>query len=82
MRSGPDLLDTLAAYLSEGGNVNATSRMLNVHRNTMFAKLDRISRTLGMDIRVPENQFTAWLAIRLDLLNEVQAALDRETSFR
>lgn len=82
LRSGPDLLDTLGAYLAEGGNVNATARRLNVHRNTMLAKLDRISRVLGMDMRAAENQFTAWLAIRLDLLNEVHGALDREASFR
>ncbi len=80
--SGPDLRDTLIAYLAEGGNVNATARTLNVHRNTMLAKLERISRMLGMDIKVPENQFTAWLAVRLDLLDEVHAALDREASFR
>jgi sugar diacid utilization regulator len=79
---GPDLLETLSAYLAEGSNVNAASRALNVHRNTMLAKLDRISRTLGTDVRVPENQFTVWLAIRLDLLDEVQSALDREASFR
>ncbi|OCB48790.1 PucR family transcriptional regulator [Mycobacterium vulneris] len=82
LRSSPDLLETLSAYLAEGGNVNATARMLNVHRNTMLAKLDRISRLLGMDIRVPENQFTVWLAIRLDLLDEVHSAIDREASFR
>ena len=82
LRPAPDLLDTLAAYLTHGGNINATARALNVHRNTMLAKLDRISRALGMDIRVPDNQFTAWLAVRLDLLDEVNAAVDRETSFR
>lgn len=82
LRSGTDLLGTLTAYLAQGGNVNATARALNVHRNTMLAKLDRISRTLGMDIRLPENQFTAWLAIRLDLLDEVNSAVDREASFR
>jgi sugar diacid utilization regulator len=81
LRSGPDLLDTLIAYLGNGGNVNATARVLNVHRNTMLAKLDRISRTLDMDIRVPENQFTVWLAIRLGLLDEVQSVLEREASF-
>jgi sugar diacid utilization regulator len=82
LRSGPDLLETLGTYLAEGGNVNATARTLNVHRNTMLAKLDRISRLLGMDMRASENQFTAWLAIRLDLLNQVRGALDREASFR
>ncbi|CAN5474283.1 helix-turn-helix domain-containing protein [soil metagenome] len=82
LQSGPDLLETLTAYLAQGGNVNATARVLNVHRNTMLAKLDRISRAVGVDIRNPENQFTVWLAIRLDMLNEVHAAVDRETSFR
>jgi sugar diacid utilization regulator len=82
LRSAPDLLDTLIAYLAEGANVNATARALNVHRNTMLAKVDRISRMIGLDIRVPEDQFTAWLAIRLDLLDEVHAAVDRETHFR
>jgi hypothetical protein len=48
----------------------------------MLAKLDRISRMLAMDIREPENQFTVWLAIRLDLLNVVHGALEREASFR
>ncbi|WP_458319526.1 PucR family transcriptional regulator [Mycolicibacterium brisbanense] len=82
LRSAPDLLETLSTYLAEGGNVNATARVLNVHRNTMLAKLDRVSRLLGTDIRVPENQFTVWLAIRLDLLDEVRSAVDREASFR
>lgn len=82
LQSGPELLETLGSYLAHGGNVNATSRALNVHRNTMLAKLDRISRTLAMDIREPENQFTVWLAIRLDLLNVVHGALEREASFR
>lgn len=82
LRSSPDLLETLEAYLSEGGNINATARTLNVHRNTMLAKLDRISRMLGMDVRDPEHQFTVWLAIRLDLLDEVHSAVEREASFR
>lgn len=82
LRSSPDLLETLTRYLDHGGNVNATARTLDVHRNTMLAKLDRVSRMLSLDIRQPENQFTVWLAIRLDMLSEVRAAVDREASFR
>lgn len=82
LRSAPDLLETLTRYLDHGGNVNATARTLEVHRNTMLAKLDRVSRVIGLDIRQPENQFTVWLAIRLDMLSEVRAAVDREASFR
>ncbi|CAN3127358.1 PucR family transcriptional regulator [Mycobacterium sp. smrl_JER01] len=82
LRTAPDLLEFLTGYLAHGGNVNATARALNVHRNTMLTKLDRVSRAVGLDIRVPENQFTVWLAIRLDLLTEVHAAVDREARFR
>jgi sugar diacid utilization regulator len=82
LRSAPDLLDFLIGYLAHGGNVNATARALNVHRNTMLTKLDRVSRAVGLDIRLPDNQFTAWLAIRLDMLDEVHTAVDREASFR
>jgi len=46
LRSGPDLLDTLSAT-RRGGNVNAVRSSTHVHRNTMLAKLDRISRASG-----------------------------------
>lgn len=82
LRSAPDLLDFLIGYLAHGGNVNATARALNVHRNTMLTKLDRVSRATGLDIRLPDNQFTVWLAIRLDMLTEVHAVVDREANFR
>ena len=82
LRGTPDLRDFLTGYLANGGNVNATARVLNVHRNTMLTKLDRVSRAIGLDVRVPDNQFTVWLAIRLDLLSEVHTAVDREASFR
>lgn len=82
LRAVPDLLETLIRYLDHGGNVNGTARALNVHRNTMLAKLDRVSRAIGLDVRQAENQFTVWLAIRLDMLVEVRAAVQREASFR
>ncbi len=82
LRSGPNLLETLTGYLAHGGNVNASSRALNVHRNTMLARLDQISRMIRLDIREPENQFTVSLAVRLDLLAEAGAAVDREATFR
>ena len=82
LRGTGDLRDFLVGYLAQGGNVNATARALNVHRNTMLTKLDRVSQAIGMDIRAPDNQFTVWLAIRLDLLAEVHTMVDREASFR
>ncbi|SON61070.1 Purine catabolism regulatory protein [Mycobacterium simulans] len=82
LRSGPNLLETLTGYLAHGGNITEAARALAVHRNTLLTKLDRISQTIGLDIRDPENQFTLWLAIRLNLLAEVTAAADREARFR
>ncbi|SON59076.1 Purine catabolism regulatory protein [Mycobacterium simulans] len=78
LRSGPNLLETLTGYLARGGNITDAARALDVHRNTLLNKLDRISRAIGLDIRQPENQFTARLAIRLDTLAEARAATDRE----
>ncbi|MEV0947398.1 helix-turn-helix domain-containing protein [Rhodococcus sp. NPDC049939] len=76
--SHSDSEELLFAYLEEGGNINATSRRLGIHRNTVIAKLDRMSRLVGMDVRVPENQFTLWLAVRLDLLSDVRESVDNE----
>ncbi|WP_261984500.1 PucR family transcriptional regulator [Rhodococcus sp. WS3] len=75
----PDFEKILFAYLAEAGNINAAARKLGLHRNTMISKLDRISRSMGLDIKQAENQFTIWLALRLDLLATVRAGVDRET---
>jgi len=81
LRGGPNLLETLTGYLAHGGNITEAARALSVHRNTLLTKLDRISQTIGLDIREPENQFTLWLGIRLNLLAEVTAAADQEAKF-
>lgn len=73
-----DLEASVLAYVEEGGNLNATARRLQVHRNTMLYKLRRASRLLDMDLREPENRFTIWLAHRVAVLGEVQTSVDRE----
>lgn len=82
IRLGTELHTILLAYLEHGGNVNAAARALNMHRNTMLSKIDRLSRDCGCDIRVPENQFTVWLALRLELLDSLGSSLAREMSYR
>jgi sugar diacid utilization regulator len=81
LQSSPNLLETLTGYLAHGGNINASARALNVHRNTILTRLDQISQMIGLDIREPETQFTVSLAVRLDLLAEASAAADREATF-
>ncbi|KAA1249986.1 PucR family transcriptional regulator [Mycobacterium simiae] len=81
LRSGPNLLETVTGYLTHGGNVCLAARALNVHRNTMLAKLDRITRIIDLDIREPENQFTIWLAIRLSMLARARTIAHQEATF-
>ena len=75
-----DLESAVLAYVASGGNVNAASRDLHIHRNTMLYKLDRASRLLGMDMRQADNQFAVWLAHTLDLLAGTSAEVDRIVS--
>ncbi|MCW2684358.1 MAG: transcriptional regulator, CdaR family [Blastococcus sp.] len=75
-----DLESAVLAYVASGGNVNAASRDLHIHRNTMLYKLDRASRLLGMDLRQADNQFAVWLAHTLDLLSTTTAEVDRVVS--
>jgi sugar diacid utilization regulator len=75
-----DLETAVLAYVASGGNVNASSRDLHIHRNTMLYKLDRASRLLGMDLRQADNQFAVWLAHTLDLLATTTAEVDRVVS--
>jgi sugar diacid utilization regulator len=75
-----DLESAVLAYVASGGNVNAASRDLHIHRNTMLYKLDRASRLLGMDLRQADNQFAVWLAHTLDLLSNTTAEVDRVVS--
>jgi sugar diacid utilization regulator len=77
---GGALLDVAKAYVEAGGNLNEASRRLNVHRNTLLYKLDRISRLLQRDIREADTQFTLWLALRLANLAETVEMVDRDLS--
>ncbi|CAB4905521.1 MAG: hypothetical protein F2825_02645 [Actinobacteria bacterium] len=78
--SAGDLEATVLAYVASGGNVNAASRELHIHRNTMLYKLDRASRLLSMDLRQAENQFAVWLAHTLGLLQSTSAEVTRVVS--
>lgn len=76
--SGDSLEKVVLAYIDAGGNVNAAARQLHLHRNTMFYKLERVSRLLRLDLRDPDAMFTIWLAHRIDLLARVEADVASE----
>jgi sugar diacid utilization regulator len=73
-----DLERAVIAYIEAGGNVNATSRQLHIHRNTMLYKLDRASRALQLDLRQAEDRFTVWLAHKLAILADAAEKADRD----
>lgn len=72
------LAEVARVYVEAGGNLNEAARRLNVHRNTMLYKLERISRLLQRDVRSPDAQFAIWLAIRLDELAETARRVNRD----
>ena len=72
------LVEVARTFVEAGGNVNEAARRLNVHRNTMLYRLDRINRLLQRDIRDPDIQFTVWLALRLTGLDETSRRVNRD----
>jgi sugar diacid utilization regulator len=46
----PDLQETAVAYLDHGGNVQQTAATVNVHRQTVYHRLQRIERVTGLDL--------------------------------
>ena len=73
-----NLEEVVLAYIEESGNLNATARRLQLHRNTMLYKLERASRALDMDVRTTEVQFKVWLAYHITALGDVVSGLERE----
>ena len=72
------LVEVARMYVEAGGNLNEAARRLNVHRNTMLYKLERITRLLQRDMRAPDAQFAVWLAIRLHDLAETSERVNRD----
>lgn len=72
------LADVARVYVEAGGNLNEAARRLNVHRNTMLYKLERITRLLQRDVRSPDAQFAVWLAVRLSDLAETTERVNRD----
>ncbi|MGW1680840.1 PucR family transcriptional regulator [Saccharopolyspora sp. NPDC002376] len=48
--SAPMLLETLETFLDLGGDVQATAARLNLHRSSLYYRLDRISKLLGAEL--------------------------------
>ncbi|MBE5961368.1 MAG: transcriptional regulator, partial [Lachnospiraceae bacterium] len=46
-----ELIQTLQVYIEENGDMNEISRRLNIHRNTLSYRLERIKQLTGKNPR-------------------------------
>lgn len=58
-------LRLLKSWLTHGGSHDLTARELDIHRNTLRPRLDRLRALLGVDIEDPDRRMSVWLALRV-----------------
>ncbi|HZM84111.1 MAG TPA: helix-turn-helix domain-containing protein [Candidatus Limnocylindrales bacterium] len=68
LRASGELLETLDAFLANGGALEATARVLFVHPNTVRYRLRRIAEVTGFAPLVPRDAFTLRIALVLGRL--------------
>ena len=59
------LVETLSAYLEQGGHLAHTAEAAHIHVNTLYARLQRLDAILGKEWRLPDNRLQVQLALRL-----------------
>jgi hypothetical protein len=60
-----DLIHTLDAYLTHGGDARKTAESLHLHRSTLYYRLEKIAEVIDGDLRDGEVRFELMLGIRL-----------------
>jgi PucR-like helix-turn-helix protein/diguanylate cyclase with GGDEF domain len=63
--AGQALLDTVTAYLDNGGSLEGTARALFVHPNTVRYRLRRVTEVCGWPATDPRGHFTLQVALAL-----------------
>ena len=63
-----ELLDTLEAYLAHGCNIKETSELLDVHRNTLTQRLERIQSLCSVDLDQYSNRLPLQVALMVHRL--------------
>jgi sugar diacid utilization regulator len=61
----PDLRKTALAYLEAGGNVQETAAELNVHRQTVYYRVQKIEQVTGMDLSRGDHRLVLHLGLTL-----------------
>lgn len=61
----PDLRETAATFLDLAGNVQRTAASLNVHRQTVYHRLQRIQEVTGLDLSRGDHRLLLQLGLTL-----------------
>ena len=64
-RHGGELMETLYCYLQVSGTTKRAAELLNLHKNTLLYRLNRIKEILGVDLSSGEDQFVLQLSFRV-----------------
>ncbi len=73
-QSGHVVLDTVRAYLSTGGSLEATARLMFVHPNTVRYRLRRAAQDTGVQPTTARGAWTLHIALTLAALNSGRGA--------
>jgi DNA-binding PucR family transcriptional regulator len=73
----PELLQTLRAFLDSGRSLEACSRKLFVHANTVRYRLKKIIDVVGLDATDARSGFVLQIAILLGAINDAESGLRR-----
>jgi len=75
-REGCDLVHTLERYLAHDCSVSATAEELYLHRNTLRKRLERIERTLSLDLSSVDDLVEVYLGVRAAELLDIRSNRD------
>ena len=56
-------MSTINKFFENNLNVSETSRQLFIHRNTLVYRLDKLQKTVGLDLRVFDDAITFKIAL-------------------
>ena len=75
LEAGPAVLETVAAFLDNGGSIEGTGRALFVHPNTVRYRLRRATDATGLSPTDPRQAYTYRMALTLGRLNPPERSL-------
>jgi ActR/RegA family two-component response regulator len=73
-RRGEQLLETLEGVLEHGGDVADAAKHLNMHRATLYRRLERVEELTGLNLENGDDRLLAHLGLRLLRLNATTVA--------